>query len=43
LATNASGAQELRSHRLSIAQPAAIDGIIVSPPQQAVNVTGTPF
>jgi len=43
LATNASGAQELRSHRLSTAQPVAIDGIVASSPQQAANVTGTPF
>ncbi|KAL4529023.1 hypothetical protein Ndes2437A_g03546 [Nannochloris sp. 'desiccata'] len=39
LATNGSGAQELHSHRLSIAQTAPIDDIIVSPPQQAANVT----
>lgn len=39
----ASGSQELRSHRLSIAQTAFIDGIVAHPPQQPTNVTGTPF
>ena len=38
-----SGAQELRSHRLSIAQTAAIDGIIAQPPEHPANVTGTSF
>jgi hypothetical protein len=44
LITNgASGAQELRSHRLSIAQTAGIDGLNTSPTQQPANVTGTPY
>jgi hypothetical protein len=44
LTTNvASGAQELRSHRLSIVQPVGIEGTNTSPPQQAANVTGTPL
>jgi hypothetical protein len=39
----ASGAQEPRSHRLSIVQGVNIDGVNTSPPQQDVNVTGIPF